>query len=217
MTQTTLFDLAPLAPAPAVRPPDAAGQAVLFATPTDTGGVPLRYYYRCRECLSVSSVDGQELAGAICGACGGRLESMGRVSGYTPNSLVKDRQQCVCDGRCTCADGPLCDCHCGGKNHGLRRRGGIDWIWVEAKQCKVPRVTPRRPDLARMMAEEYRQAVRAAEARLEALAGYADLRRGERVPYGQFMAIRAAQEAMDHAAGLKNHRRRIAALAEVAQ
>src|SRR3972149_350811 len=84
-------------------------------------GVP-RYYYRCRDCLGITAADapdGRPLtrfgAEVRCGACGGRVECMGRVERSRLVSTVSDSP---CDGRCTGANGPNCDCRCRGKNHG---------------------------------------------------------------------------------------------------
>lgn len=71
------------------------------------------------------------VAGIACPGCGGtvvrpddwtsrgvRLSLMGRVD---RNRLFVSGLACPCDGRCTNAVGPSCDCSCGGKNHGSGR------------------------------------------------------------------------------------------------
>lgn len=170
----------------------------------------MRHYYRCNDCLTVSSVDGDQLTGALCGACGGKLEHMGRVHAAT---LVKGSAQCVCDARCTCAMGPHCDCQCGGENHGIGMAG---FVIVDKVVGSVPRVMPRHPDIARMVAAEYRAALADAERRLAAMPGAIAQSGGQRVPYGVYMDFQGARQALWHARGLKVHKTRLAALAKVA-
>lgn len=66
-------------------------------------------------------------------------------------------EDCTCDGRCTGARGPNCDCHCGGENHG---KGMV----VAAELGVGGRVTfgpPADADAARARAAEYLEATRA--------------------------------------------------------
>jgi len=88
-----------------------------------------KFFYRCEDCLTVA-VTLEKLPGVIvnhnsgvyryatCDACGGNCEYMGQVQG---TSLVHTAYACACDGRCTGALGPSCDCSCGGENHGTGR------------------------------------------------------------------------------------------------
>jgi hypothetical protein len=50
---------------------------------------------------------------------GPRPTLMGRVNAR--NRLMVTGLECPCDGRCTGAVGPNCDCSCGGANHGSHR------------------------------------------------------------------------------------------------
>lgn len=84
----------------------------------------MRHYYRCVDCLTVAATEAplavQHIEGWLnsygeCGACGGRIESMGQVY---QDRLVKPELRCPCDDRCTNARGPNCECKCGGANHG---------------------------------------------------------------------------------------------------
>lgn len=84
----------------------------------------VRHFYRCCDCLSVvvSEVKTEYRAPGAwypscgkCGACGGAMEYMGET---VRDRLVKHGMECPCDGRCTGARGPSCDCRCGGENHG---------------------------------------------------------------------------------------------------
>jgi len=116
-----------------------------------------RWFLRCPDCLSVAAVDAAGPPhGTVCNVCSVRFELMGRVS---VDRLVKTELRCPCDDRCTCASGPKCSCHCGGKNHG----SGLV-IEVQIDAGGVPRVTP--PDArAAQRRDEWRAALeRATEA-----------------------------------------------------
>ena len=115
----------------------------------------LRHYYRCVDCLTVAATSEplqvQRVEGWInsygeCGACGGRIESMGQVY---QERLVKPELRTPCDCRCTGARGPNCDCRCGGANHGT----GL-MVEVMVGAGPVPRLMT--PAGGRWRAEEYR-------------------------------------------------------------
>ena len=72
-----------------------------------------RYYWRCGDCLEIFAVEGWNNK-MLCD-CGGTCEMMGQVQGVR---IVDLKHVCPCDGRCTGARGPSCDCPCGGENHG---------------------------------------------------------------------------------------------------
>lgn len=126
-------------------------QSALFETPAQPTE---RNFYRCADCLSVVAVDGRRQR--IQCACGGELEHMGRVEG---DRLTQTKYLCPCDGRCTGALGPNCDCQCGGANHGSGR--------VVEVQVDAGRAVARPVNLAQaqIIAGEYRRAVAAAKAR----------------------------------------------------
>lgn len=116
-----------------------------------------RHYYRCRSCCFVVALEGKleltvnETTGGTeyklrC-VCDGKLELLGRVC-RARRGLVLDGERCACDGRCTNAPGPSCDCKCGGVNHGTGRMvpieidaGGIPRLVVgaaaEVASCKA--------------------------------------------------------------------------------
>ena len=116
-----------------------------------------RHYYRCRSCCFVVALEGKlestvnETTGGTeyklrC-VCDGKLELLGRVC-RARRGLVLDSERCACDGRCTNAPGPSCDCKCGGGNHGTGRMvpieidaGGIPRLVVgaaaEVAACKA--------------------------------------------------------------------------------
>lgn len=50
--------------------------------------------------------------------CDGRLEFRGFVNGA---AIITRHKEVPCDGRCTNAAGPSCDCSCKGENHGSQR------------------------------------------------------------------------------------------------
>lgn len=169
-----------------------------------------RYYYRCEDCLSVSAADGEELdRSALCGACGGRLEHMGRV--YA-DMLVKDEVRCKCDDRCVCARGPRCDCQCGGKNHGA---GIAGYTVVIRGTGGVPVVTPRSPEIGAMLAAEFRAARDAAMARIDSMPGRAEQRRGLRIPPDQYYPLAEALKRWREACAMKVHKTRMRALANI--
>ena len=123
-----------------------------------------RHFWKCADCLTVVAVETEikptyDNRGyphyATCGACSGEMEYIGRVE---RNRLVRTDHVCPCDGRCTNATGPSCDCQCGGANHGS---GVLVPVTVEIGQ--LPRIEVK-PDAAKR-ADEYRalyQQVRAA-------------------------------------------------------
>lgn len=115
--------------------------------------MPQLHYYRCRDCLSIATAEDYKPA-AICSHCDGRLSYMGRVQRAR---LVVTEDVCKCDGRCTFARGPSCDCSCGGANHGAGWIGG-GFITVDSDRGPVPRL--RMPDnrQAAAIAAEWREA-----------------------------------------------------------
>jgi hypothetical protein len=70
------------------------------------------YYHKCHDCLTAFSSTEKKIDECD---CGGSVFFMGQVHG---DRYVKVEDRPVCDGRCTHACGPSCDCACGGANHG---------------------------------------------------------------------------------------------------
>lgn len=117
------------------------------AEPTPVRQAPLkpqsRHFYRCHDCLTVA-VTTEKLREvrdergnyrlALCGACGGHIEYMGVTR---RDYLVKQELRCACDGRCTNAIGPNCDCQCGGENHGTGRVVLVDKEHGPIPQLKI--------------------------------------------------------------------------------
>lgn len=96
-----------------------------------------RRFFRCLDCLAVFAVEYESLRNIPryetyeC-SCGGRIENMGDVR---MDRLVKEHEMTACDERCTSARGPVCNCHCGGANHGTHRT-----VTVSYDCGPVPRV-----------------------------------------------------------------------------
>ena len=109
----------------------------------------MRYYYRCRHCLSAITLE-ESLPSAEC-VCGGRLEYLGPVQ---HDRWMREELRPRCDGRCLSAKGPCCDCQCGGANHGV----GIAGYVVARKPGGAAVVRPVDPETAVARAQEYRQA-----------------------------------------------------------
>ncbi len=113
-----------------------------------------RWYLRC----SVTAVDADsEPAGLRCGACEGKIRVLGEVHHTRRRLVVGQVTLPPCDGRCTYAIGPSCDCLCEGRNHGAGLVACVTHTLTDA----IPRVMPRRPEDARRRAEEWRAALRA--------------------------------------------------------
>lgn len=75
-----------------------------------------RFYYRCTTCLSVFVLE-QRKDNLYCGHCETILYFMGAVV-RDSRVLTKEVEETPCDQRCTHALGPVCNCKCGGVNHG---------------------------------------------------------------------------------------------------
>jgi hypothetical protein len=91
----------------------------------------MKHFYRCKDCLTVATTteeikatyDRNVMRIGHCGACGGWIEYLGKVE---RNRLIHTEHLCPCDGRCTNATGPSCDCQCGGENHGSGKLVAVD-------------------------------------------------------------------------------------------
>ena len=108
-----------------------------------------RNYYRCSDCLTAMVVEGHAPKGALC-ACGGKLSYIGAVRRHR---VVRLEDHAVCDGRCTSATGPSCDCQCGGEHHGSGRI-----VTVVAADLGPARVTALTPVEQSSRANAYRAA-----------------------------------------------------------
>ncbi len=96
-------------------------------------------YYRCEECLTTfTSYDKVD----VC-SCDGPVESLGIVR--KDMTVYEEKERCACDARCTNACGPLCNCVCGGVNHGT---GKMITVIVEKGKAKVKEVNQEAIDKA---------------------------------------------------------------------
>src|SRR5579884_983043 len=87
------------------------------------------YYHKCNDCLTPFSSTEPKVD--LCD-CNGEVTFMGVVQG---DKYVKTENRPACDGRCTHAHGPVCDCACHGANHGTGRV--VMTVVKEGKVCVV--------------------------------------------------------------------------------
>lgn len=163
-----------------------------------------RWYVRCVDCLHTSAVDAESLprSALACGACGGRIENMGRVSGC---SLVHDGLRCACDGRCTGAMGPNCDCQCGGVNHGTGRV-----VPIEIPAGGVPIIRNPDSEALKERAREWRETLAEVENRAAAM------RAGSRwLSDADYHTVYRLEKYARNARTLRTHAGRMACLRKV--
>lgn len=89
------------------------------------------YYHKCLDCLTPFSSAEKKID--LCD-CDGPVILMGIVHG---DKFIQHGNRPACDGRCTHAHGPSCDCACGGANHGTGRT-----VSVVVSEGKVKVVDP---------------------------------------------------------------------------
>lgn len=177
---------------------------------------PPRWYVRCSDCLSVAAVDaGAPPRDATC-ACGGKIESMGKVTRFG-RLHVATREETPCDDRCTGAQGPKCDCPCSGENHGSGRVVEIEVT------TGVPRIVMLDIAQSQARAAEYRAALAEATASVESrhgrgrVAGEAKLA-GSWIgtdEYGTMRQYHYALASVRRAKALRTHKGRLRALAAI--
>lgn len=164
-----------------------------------------RWFVRCRDCLSVVAIEVAPTAGMLCGACDGKIETMGRVTRDGGRMVTGAYDACACDGRCTGARGPSCDCSCGGVNHGTGAT--VPVVDVEG----IPRVQVSAH--ARRVADEWRAELARVDGtrpgRLASLPGW--LPRDEWFVAEQYRSLRS------HARSLKTHKGRMRVLARIVE
>lgn len=73
------------------------------------------HYHKCHDCLTAFSSTEAKIDECD---CGGNVYYMGQVKG---DKYEKLENRPPCDGRCTNAAGPVCNCKCGCVNHGTGR------------------------------------------------------------------------------------------------
>lgn len=169
----------------------------------------IRHCWRCADCLTVAFTPGyieptRNERGynhfAECGACGGDVEYLGPVNKHY--LIFQTEIRCACDGRCTGAIGPSCDCQCGGENHGT---GAV--VEVVTRIDKLPHVMM--PTGAIEKAATYRALVADFRAAWDSRYGYAtqEKRAGYVSPatYRTYMEGQDALAAFGKSRGLRSH------------
>ncbi|HWN84099.1 MAG TPA: hypothetical protein VNN99_03075 [Vicinamibacterales bacterium] len=152
-----------------------------------------RYFYRCTGCLEVSTLSAPLgiSAGrteARCGICAQTMEYMGRTE---RDLLVTDHTRCACDERCTSARGPICNCHCGGENHGKGMAADITYTVAHGT---TPVVMPPDPFRRTRALSQYRTFAAARDAMRAELGALLDRRAaGEFMPRPSFDRMRELQ------------------------
>ena len=120
----------------------------------------IRHFYRCPDCLTVSAAEHEgygPLYRLTCELCLAHVEHMGHVDRLTPEQVKRRAYVCPCDGRCTGATGPKCECKCGGENHGTNALVAIDTIVGAA-----PRLLVKDKATAQRIADEWKAAKQSA-------------------------------------------------------
>jgi len=194
--------------------PETPAYVPAVSLPTPAAPALPRHFLRCPDCLEVMAVDVARLPWEFsqvqytCGYCGRTgLDHMGRVQ---IDRLVKDRSRCACDDRCTSARGPICVCHCAGKNHGA---GILARIYYTEDQGKVPTLKPandNRRARAVKTAAEYLDALTKIR---DAFLPLVDRRaKGEFLPRADWDRMTALQFKYRKAIAAKTHAARMKAL-----
>ncbi len=130
---------------------------------------------------------------------------MGRVVGDT--QLVTDGMACPCDGRCTGASGPRCDCQCGGVNHGS---GKLVPVTYSAGPVPVAQNKPVAKLLAN--ANEYRAALAALWDELNVIRAKSGW-----LPREEFDRKRVLERGLSGVGGLTSHAGRMKRLKSLAK
>jgi hypothetical protein len=180
-----------------------AAPAAPVSRPAHRASTPAgrRWFVRCRDCLSVAAVD-ETLTRASCGACNGPIEIMGEE--VAEDRLIRREHRTACDERCTSARGPICCCKCGAANHGS---GRVAEVIYDAGP--VPRVMMRGPVMARVTAQEFRDACAAVLAQLDPLRAR---RAVGHLPDGDFDRMRRLSAALTRAHAARTHAGRLKTL-----
>lgn len=169
----------------------------------------IRHCWRCADCLTVGFTtefveSTRNERGfyhfAECGACGGDVEYMGPVNKH--HQISHTETQPACDGRCTGAIGPSCDCQCGGENHGTGAT-----VEVLKRVEGLPRIMM--PSNARAKAETYRALVAEFRAAWDAKYSYAtrEKRAGyvSAQTYAVYMRGQTVMSAFSKARAMRTH------------
>lgn len=159
------------------------------------------FYHKCDDCLTPFASTERKVD--LCD-CNGSVTFMGQVQG---NKYIKTEDRPPCDGRCTNACGPMCDCECGGANHGT---GKLIQVVVAEGLVKATGLTEEDIERAQM----YRKFRDYAENLFDQKFGQmiALSKTGTRMNYDDYRAMRNARNKLDKATSLRVHTTRINAL-----
>ena len=172
---------------------------------------PTRRFFKCRECLAVMVSESPALKGleGVSGpkcTCGGSLKYMGHVR---RQRLVDVSERAACDGRCTNAPGPSCDCTCGGENHGTHRI-----VEVIHDLGPVPQLRSPNPERAETFRAAREATIAAFESTNKGLLQALDS--GERLPVDLWTRARYFRSDLRAAGRVASVKGRLAAYAELA-
>lgn len=168
----------------------------------------MRNFYRCSDCTHVFAIEGPEIEPAC--DCGSMANHMGAVSA---DRLVRHESRCPCDHRCTGALGPICNCQCGGANHGMNRVAA-----VTVAVGGVPVVSGERLQDRLKIKAEFLAAAEEARARLMARHGatLADMAAGIWISdRAKWDGARVAREKFNLSRQVVAHNARMKSLAKV--
>lgn len=155
------------------------------------------YYHKCDDCLTPFSSPEAKID--FCD-CNGTVTLMGKVQG---DKYVDVQNRPACDGRCTHASGPFCDCACHGANHGTGRV-----VSVIVKEGKVHAQGLTEQDIDR--AQKFRAFRDYAEKQYAERYGstIALVKSGTRIDYATYSAAMKARNALDKILELRVYEKR---------
>lgn len=166
----------------------------------------MRTFWKCRICLCIAAVD-ERPNRLMCSLCNEEMSLMGEVK---QDKLIRHEHRCPCDARCTNAQGPNCECQCGGANHG---RG---FVVVPVIVGGVPQVTPI-DDKAISRRDEFIAARDAAWNRIRSLPGFSSYDAGVWLPHETWSRLRNTTREFYIACGYRVHTRRVKELLAIAK
>lgn len=161
------------------------------------------YYHKCDDCLTAFSSTERKID--LCD-CSGAVSYMGQVHG---NKYIRTEDRPPCDGRCTNACGPMCDCQCGGANHGT---GKLVQVIVAEGKLKITGLTEE--DIER--ANVYRKFRDYSENLYQQQYGaiIQNVKNNIWVDRSDYFKMLNARKKLDKAISMKVHNSRIKALAD---
>lgn len=127
----------------------------------------MRLYYRCTDCLATVCIETEKRVKAECGICGCEyMEFMGEVVGKDWQKV--ERVSHSCNEACVTAQGPNCDCACGGANHGAGFQYSLEV--VASGKVRITLDTDKEKRVA--IAKEYQDAIGSAVSRIKDKMGH---------------------------------------------